>query len=238
MSTSPAGNILDALLFGSQARGDADAKSDVDVLLVTDAGRPIVGAIQEQVARQLGCGCDLSIYSLTRLESMYREGHLFAWHLFREAIPLGGDYTGAIVRNLGRPAPYRTGLQDARELSTLVQTVCKELPSSESIVFECGLLYVAARNIALSASWYSSGGVNFGRYSPYSLGDTSVQLSLSISDYDTLVASRHASTRGGPPPYLSRERAIVTAQIIQRWTLDVCEWISKREHKCPLNAIS
>ncbi|MGN7713722.1 anti-phage Hailong system nucleotidyltransferase HalB [Agrobacterium radiobacter] len=67
------------LLFGSHARGDQDARSDTDLLLIT----------QEDTPRHVMNGhVSTSFYSFEDLRSRAQNGDLFVCHIVRESIPI------------------------------------------------------------------------------------------------------------------------------------------------------
>lgn len=71
--------ILAVTLFGSRARGDAKPNSDIDVLLITEEGKP----------RHTSMGnISLSFYPLKDLEARARSGNLFLCHVLQEGCPL------------------------------------------------------------------------------------------------------------------------------------------------------
>ena len=85
-------NNFKAYLFGSVARGDQDPMSDTDVLLVYDKvldSRSQADA-RAQVSSAMSMQCTFAEYSYGHLERMFKEGHLFAWHLHLEARPIPG----------------------------------------------------------------------------------------------------------------------------------------------------
>ena len=88
--THPAGptmTISAVLLFGSRARGDYDAGSDVDLLFVTGEPQPRHHAVGN---------LSLSLYPIDKLLSQAADGDLFVFHLVSEAKPIydpAGEFT-------------------------------------------------------------------------------------------------------------------------------------------------
>jgi predicted nucleotidyltransferase len=69
-------------LFGSVARGDADARSDVDFLVELEPGRSLfdLGGLQYELERLLGCPVD--VVTERGLKARIRD------RVLREAVPL------------------------------------------------------------------------------------------------------------------------------------------------------
>jgi len=123
-STSRLGKALDLLerlrppwigvvLYGSVARGDADEKSDIDVLQVVD------GAAPDHYSDR-----DLSVttYSLDQLEQLCIRGSLFALHLVTEGRILD-DPSGAVAQTLAMyrpPDSYRPFWEAVRLASQIL----------------------------------------------------------------------------------------------------------------------
>ncbi len=224
------GVIIDVRLFGSAVRGDFDKKSDVDILVVTDAGRPDMKALESPLFDQFETNVDVSIYSINRLQMMFSEGHMFSWHLYQESRRLEYDGTVDSMVLLGKPNPYRSARKDISELLDLLKTIKDEAANTLSLIFEAGLLYVCARNIALSASWHTGDGLKFGRNSPFELTLGKLTFPLSRADYDILVACRHASTRGELTEAPPRDWLAERADICHQWACKVDELIPEWEH--------
>ncbi|MCG8435843.1 MAG: nucleotidyltransferase domain-containing protein, partial [Gammaproteobacteria bacterium] len=76
-------NVLSVRLFGSQARGDSDILSDCDILVVVAdrTGKVDENVIHRLCEKELGKTPTISWYGVNRLKKMFRDGHLFAWHL-------------------------------------------------------------------------------------------------------------------------------------------------------------
>ena len=132
---------------------------------------------------------------------MFKQGDLFAWHLFLESKSLG-PY-GDLQSIFDKPAEYTTAAADIIELNDILTGVESELAKArKNSVFEMGVLYVCARNIAMSASSKLCPVPDFGRYSPFKLP---IPFPLTTDRYEMAMSCRMASQRGQPPPLIEVE---------------------------------
>lgn len=122
------GSFVAVMLYGSQARGDARADSDVDVLQVVEHG-----------ARSYSIGeLNVSAYTDTHLHELARRGSLFVRHLCNDGIVLS-DPIGVIGQVL---AAYREPISyDSLRSELAVVTAALRLPGA-------GLYPLAARKAA------------------------------------------------------------------------------------------
>src|SRR5579875_2265429 len=105
--------IVALALFGSRARGDANRDSDVDLLLVTDEGKP---------RHAHASHVSLSFYPLRHLETLAEAGDLFLCHVLREGVPVH-DPNQVFERLRGRfqlRATYADQIQKAAHLGWLL----------------------------------------------------------------------------------------------------------------------
>jgi hypothetical protein len=124
------------------------------------------------------------------------------------------------IEALGRPGDYSGASEDIARLVEVVQDV--KLSSEHGVVssiYEAGLLYVAARNIGIAASWVSDNGLDFSRNAPFSLRFFEQDYSFPFESdiYSTLRRARHASVRGGEPPDLTMVDFTDVSDNILRW---------------------
>ena len=173
-------------IFGSATRGEVSPSSDIDVLVVSDS--PDRSSYPEA----------WSVYSTELLETYYRSGRLFAWHLHLEAIRIFPRETPGFLDQLGDPAPYATARMDIVDLKTILEQSISELSSTTAnVIYELGVAYTAIRDIAMSASWSLLGKPNFSAYAPFRLP---IQLPLPMETYRAMMLARHCSMRGTTPP--------------------------------------
>lgn len=111
-------------LFGSQARGDSEENSDVDLLLVTSEDTP----------RHVTMGnLSLSLYPRTHLFDRARKGDLFVCHLAAEAKAIH-DPEGvlpALKEALKLRSSYDTEIAAASDLGWLLARFARDLPDVE-----------------------------------------------------------------------------------------------------------
>ncbi|HEX9625384.1 MAG TPA: nucleotidyltransferase domain-containing protein [Acidiferrobacterales bacterium] len=205
-------------IYGSTARGDAVEDSDVDVLVVMEDKNDV--HIQDipvpETAGLIRKKPDLSYYSVGRLRSMYRSGHLFAWHLYNEAkfLEVGTDY----LSELGKPRNYESFDEDTTPLFDLLCSIKHELAiSRDNLIYEAGLVYVCTRNIAMCASYFTSDGLTFSAYAPYMLGYSDNPFPLPRERFDTLRRARLAGTRGLEAWSLDGDVLLEDLQNVQDW---------------------
>lgn len=215
-------------LFGSAARGDPDEASDIDVMAVY--GLEVHSGARERLKSELvrvyGDRISLAEYTWNRIDEMFLQGHLFAWHLFLESrhLPIIGSKVSA--GSFAQPSPYLTGREDAMRFLALLQSTYSELnegsPSSE--VHEAGLTYLALRNIGMSLSYSHCNQPDFTRHSPFQLSQAlDIPPPCSALIYDTLVKARHSSQRGRSAPAINLEELKATVKHCLAWAKTVLE---------------
>lgn len=197
-------------LFGSAVRGENDRFSDLDILVMTterydqEQREEKTVELVKRIKELSGIGglveeVSISWYSEERLAQMHAEGHLFAWHIFLESVKLLANEEDCIDR-LGRPAGYRNSVDDIEKFRRIMvcgQASLADTPRNAS--YEAGMLYLCCRNIAMCASWHSSGGLKFGRYSPYEVADLP-ELTLKKEVYFRFAQARIGAARFGDLP--------------------------------------
>lgn len=216
-------SVSGIFLFGSTARGDPDDSSDVDVLVVYESPLPpgLRAELQQAIFALFGERVAVAEYSVARVQEMFDDGHLFAWHLFKEATPIvvpGWTTNTNFVFN--RPQLYRDGQKDAERFVGLMKSISLELHVDPgSLIYEAGLIYLSLRNIAMSLSFEELGTPDFSRFSPYNLS-TRLRLPFPTSrpNYAKLIAARHASQRGHAAPTISKCELLDIAASSIEWS--------------------
>lgn len=219
------GELLGVYVFGSVARGDRDARSDLDLLAVVADGQGKVDErdVQTHIPSELlELEASISWYGRRRLGAMFENGELFAWHLYQEAVPV--LEAERVIKNLGTPAPYLDAGVDVASFEKVMSAIPAQLEASpENAVYELGLVYVCLRNICMAASSKLCDRPDFSRYSPFRLnGFTAVPITQ--HEYDLAMSCRMAGQRGVRPP--SSVSSSLVAEIHGRLAC----WIAELRH--------
>ena len=174
---------MELYAFGSVTSGKVDEESDVDILAI------ISEASERQVLPQNWC-----IYSRAGIREIFQKGTLFAWHLHESAIQLWPQ-KGGLLKELGPPSSYSGAQTEIAALITVAVEAVNELTSgTASQTYELGLLYVAARDVAMAAAPQVLGHFDFSRYAPFSY--PALKFPLSLDEYRLLMKCRRAGPRG------------------------------------------
>lgn len=221
-------SVVNISIFGSWVRGDNDEHSDLDVLVTVKdgSGKTPDRVIANFVRPLIGGEPSISWYGVKKLRAMFEQGDLFAWHLFLESKSVG-PYPD-LPSIFGKPSTYVTAKADIIELRDILEQISGELQKApRNAVFEMGILYVCARNIAMSASSKLCPTPHFGRYSPFALP---LEFPLSADEYDLTMACRMSGQRGRPPPLIHirevedmQQRLMAWAELITREVSRVVE---------------
>lgn len=214
----PSANILSIRVFGSQVRADADRMSDTDVLVIVDdhSGLAPEKEVLALLPKKYRSNANLSWYGRERIASMFREGHLFAWHLYHESVSI--FERDLFFSSLGTPTPYPKAIEDIKSFIAVLGGIAPAIKSAPAnVIYELGLLYVCARNIAMAASWHLNATPDFSRYSPFNLPLPIECLAFSKEEYECCMLARMASQRGSNPKSMSVEEAINLCSRVLRW---------------------
>jgi hypothetical protein len=218
--------ILNISLFGSKSRGDNDANSDLDILVVVanGTGKTAPDAVYSFIQQKFGKAPSLSWYGLRKIKALFNSGDLFAWHLYLESETLAGK---SLIELAGLTSDYRTALSDIYDLRQIAVSVEGTIKAcAVNAVFEMGILYVCARNIAMAASWRLASRPSFGRYSPFDLPSP---FPIDRKTYEIMLQSRMASQRGAPPPSVSADQVLEVQQNLLIWSKAVARAVKKEE---------
>lgn len=132
-------------LFGSFARNENDEFSDLDILLVYDSAE--IPDLKIEHVIDLPKTPSISSYSVVSIKKYFLEGHLFAWHLYNEAILLRSNSNYSILQYLGPPEKYSKGNDDLEDFMKLFESIKKAvLFENFNLLFEAGNFYTFLRN--------------------------------------------------------------------------------------------
>ncbi|MEQ8784386.1 MAG: nucleotidyltransferase domain-containing protein [Roseibium album] len=210
-------NVTNISVFGSYARGDNDASSDFDLIVVVKDGFGTVleSVIKERIELLFNLHPSISFYGEKKILDMLQNGHLFAWHLFMESFPVSNFRH--ISEQFGKPDKYTDFVADCEGLHRILKdTSAKSKSFPENFIFDMGILYVCARNIAMSASSALYDEYYFGRYSPFQMSD--IEFPISKEDYTLMMQCRMASTRGMSPPSSLKNTVVDDAKQLTEWS--------------------
>lgn len=214
-------------VFGSFCRTDWNENSDIDILCVSNLTREENEILEKTLKGLIGAAVSVSFYKEERVKLMFSNGHLFAWHLYQESIPLIEE--SDFITTLKIPNCYTESENDIRHFIQILTDVSTTLyQSSASIIFEAGIIYLCLRNIALSASWHLNTNPDFSKFSPFNLNiPSNMKINLPFELYKELMLCRHASTRGVHALLENKEDLISASQEGIRWATSLLELISK-----------
>jgi hypothetical protein len=150
-------------LYGSVARGDYDAHSDLDVLIIGDSPR----LLPEELASLKGDPpLAVSHYRWLEIEAMAAYGSLFLRHLQMEGRPLRPESTGTQrMRRLLRSMPeYQLAARDVHGFFVAIDDVRRGLQFGLPPLFELGVLGGVVRHASV-LTCYLAGIPSFGRSS-------------------------------------------------------------------------
>jgi len=193
--------------FGSVCRGEVAHDSDVDLLAIVDGQ-------DDRFDPEV-----YSIYSPSRIRTLWAEGNPFAWHLALEARLLFTTEPTDFLAGLGKPDRYLKCGEDSEKFSRLFEEAHESLLSNDSSsVFDLSMVFLSIRNIATCYSLGMSSEPTFSRRSALELGSDSVP--LTEQSYEILKRARVLCTRGHGSKITKNEAHVVVNELIA-----VKEWM-------------
>jgi len=135
-------------LYGSEARGDSDPLSDVDVLAV--------GTQNQRIEQGLPPGAVVSRYSWTEVELMASTGSLFLLHVKTEGKCLyeSRDVKGRLARLLGDLPEYKYVARDLTGFRLVADDVEESARQEEGdLYFESSLIAATIRHACILACY-------------------------------------------------------------------------------------
>jgi hypothetical protein len=131
-------------IFGSAARGDADAISDRDILIVDDNYE----TLRRRSDELKGAGFSVASYTFSKLEALAQKGALFIQHLKLESNILSDRRRRLthILMNFSPKSSYQQEIESNKYLAALIST---HPATSNGALWAADVLYVAARNFGI-----------------------------------------------------------------------------------------
>lgn len=206
-------------LYGSHARGDSDAKSDVDILLVADkAVRPRLPRHVTQLGKP-----SISRYSWEELEGMANQGSLFMQHLLLEGVSLyeSKESRGRLKRLLSGLVGYKNARRDTMAFREVLGDVKQELDAGSPIGYELTVIGTVLRHASILGC-YLIGKPSFGRTEPLQVFSKAVSLPAQIGrEFPLLYEFRLNSERshrgnGIPNIFFARKWLARTELVVDR----------------------
>lgn len=158
-------------LYGSRARGDADALSDTDVLIVGDASTNVKLLTQALNYPSL----NISFYSWGEIQGMRAYGSLYLHHIAIEGRRLvaAKDAPHRFPDLLANLPQFTRARQDMRGFRHAFQEGCNSLADGGWPDFECEVIATVVRHAAILGS-YCLGEPAFGREQPFRIVATAL----------------------------------------------------------------
>lgn len=151
-------------LYGSRARGDADAASDSDVLAIADPDVDITAAVAQLEFPRM----NVSVYSWAELERMHSYGSLYLHHIAQDGQRLTPSTRAPqrMPRLLAAIPPFSRAREDLAGFRRALEEGRRSLEDGGWPDFECEVIATVARHAAILGS-YCLAEPTFGREEPF-----------------------------------------------------------------------
>lgn len=203
--------------FGSVCRGEIDLGSDIDLLAIVDG-------YDERFDPNL-----YSIYTLSRVSQIWKQGNPFAWHLSMESKLLFSEDKKDILKELGKPEKYTNTTTDCTKFYTIFSNSVSSIQATnDSIIFDLSTIFLAIRNFATCYSLGMTNTPDFSRNSARRLNSNSIP--ISNESYKIYERSRILCTRGYGEYLSLKEIDIAKKEIpkINSWMINLIKSIGKK----------
>jgi hypothetical protein len=183
-------------LYGSFAPGDADAMSDVDLLVVGEWAAP--ECLLPEPLRHFPRS--VSSYELAEIEAMAECGSLFLRHIAAEGRPLHrtGQIGESVERLLAVLPPYRGARRDVRGFRLALRDIEESLSHDGVLSYELAVLAGMLRHAAVLVT-HLSGATQFGRLDAWKASLVTLDVE-GPTDFESLYAFRLSLDGRGPVP--------------------------------------
>lgn len=219
-------SIFNISIFGSYARGEADKNSDLDIMVILnnyDNYSTIHDKIERIITLKYHKEASISRYSKKKIVSLFRDGDLFAWHLFLESKPLFNF--SSLSELLNKPNDFKLAFFSVTDLLNIYDDVkINVIKVPENIIFEAGISYVCLRNVAMCASWEFCAQPIFSRNAPFML--EKIAFPLTLKEYETLSLCRLSGQRGFTSPVLQLGQFLELFAKGRSWILQIKELLN------------
>ena len=129
--------LLHIYAFGSICRGEIVPGSDVDLLAIISGG-------SNELSRSM-----FSIYSHSKIKTIWREGNPFAWHLHVESRLVHSSDSADFIAALGSPATYAKAREDCERFLGIYRQASDSLRNDHtSAIFDLSAAFLGLRNFA------------------------------------------------------------------------------------------
>lgn len=175
--TSPECSIW---LYGSHARGDMDALSDLDIFIASD--KYISEDILEYLVPGLPNESSISLYSWNEITKMAEYGSLFLHHLKSEGRLLweSGSHRGVLSCILSHLGNYQYAERDLIGFTTVLGDVRESLKGDGAAAYELAVLGTVLRHSSILGCWLLEAPC-FGRVKPVERLITAYRLNPKIA---------------------------------------------------------
>ena len=141
-------------LYGSNARGDNDLSSDVDILVIGESMKDFKH-IQKLIPKGLKIS-DLNFYSWKEIKNMAKYGSLFLHHLKLEGKCI---YEGRYAKNtllylFSKLGKYKKASSDLKSFSRVIKETKQSLILNDMLIFDLSVLATVIRHCSILGCWF------------------------------------------------------------------------------------